>query len=154
MKTTTLQHSKSKAGYDFFYHSQLIFDPAQPGERIYAVLDGEVALYSSSYHIFTLQPGHCLAEARLRHSGWVAVAQSNARLVAIDAATYAAFANMSPSFVLGTIRPLGYKAEHPSSAQIRWPTSMLTRRRRRQTGQREVAQVFAFNKRSQFSERL
>jgi hypothetical protein len=128
MKTITLQQPKSKPGYDFFYRSQLIFTPYQAGQRIYAVLEGQVALYNGSYRVFTIQAGHCLVEDQLRQSGWVAVAQTNCRLVAIDAATYAAFAKVSPSFVLGTIRPPHYESRQPNAVQIRWPASLLARR--------------------------
>ena len=69
MKTITLQQPKSKPGYDFFYRSQLIFTPYQAGQRIYAVLEGQVALYNGSYRVFTIQAGHCLVEDQLPSRG-------------------------------------------------------------------------------------
>jgi len=138
MKTMTLQQSKSQPGYDFFYRSQLIFTPDQAGQRIYAMLEGEVALYSGSYRVFTLQAGHCLMEEQLRQRGWIAVAQTNCRLVAIDAATYAAFAKVSPGFVLGAIRPPHYESRQPTAVQIRWPASLSARRQQRRSRQWQV----------------
>ena len=143
MKTMTVHQQKSKTGYDFFYRSQLIFSPGQPGQQLYAVLEGEVALYNGHYRIYTLPAGHCLAEATLRQSGWVAVAHTNCRLVALDAATYAALANLSPDFVLGAIRPPRYSAGETLPVQIRWPSALLARRQQRPRRSRETAQLFA-----------
>jgi len=141
MKTMTLQQPKSQPGYDFFYRSQPIFTPSQAGQRIYAVLEGEVALYNGSYRVFTLKAGHCLVEEQLRQSGRIAVAQTNCRLVAIDAATYAAFAKASSSFVLGAIRPPRYESRQPAAVQIRWPASLLARRQQRRSRQWQVTQT-------------
>ena len=127
------QATQKMRGYEFFFRSQLIFDPKQAGRRIYVIVEGEVAILQEGRRIEIVEPGHYLVEATLpAAAGLVAVGHTDCRLVAIDEVMLAVLAQCPPEMVVWLVQMMsGLTRLKPV---IRWPASLLARRSRQPAG--------------------
>lgn len=129
-------------GYEFFFRSQPIFNPKQPGRLIYVIVEGEVAIFQHERLIEMVGPGQYLAEATLpATAGLMAIAHTDCRLVAINEVMLAVLAQCPPEIVAWVIQMMmGLPRLRPA---IRWPASLLASRAARQAERpREQAGVF------------
>jgi CRP-like cAMP-binding protein len=136
------QVTQQTKGYEFFFRSQPIFNPKQPGRLIYVVVEGEVAIFQNERLIETMGPGHYLAETTLPPAaGLIAIAHTDCRLVAINEVMLAVLAQCPPEIVAWIIpMMMGLPRLTP---KIRWPASILASRAARQAKRpREQAELF------------
>lgn len=136
------QVTQQMKGYEFFFRSQPIFNPKQPGRLIYVIVEGEVAIFQHERLIEMVGPGQYLAEATLpATAGLMAIAHTDCRLVAINEVKLAVLAQCPPEIVARVIpMMIGLPRLTP---KIRWPASLLASRAARQTKRpREQAGLF------------
>ncbi|MBE7471952.1 MAG: hypothetical protein HS114_22670 [Anaerolineales bacterium] len=136
------QVTQQTKGYEFFFRSQPIFNPKQPGRLIYVIVEGEVAIFQNERLIEMMGPGHYLVETTLpAAAGLIAIAHTDCRLVAINEVMLAALVQLSPEAVVRIVQiMMGLPRLRPA---IRWPASLLASRAARQSKRpREQAELF------------
>lgn len=107
--------------YEFFLAGQAIFKTDDPANKIYTVIEGEVAIRLNGNLIGTLKPGEFLVSKTLpRAASVTAVAQTNCQLVAIGQVMLASLTQYSADFIVQIVRVMVERLTHRVTPQIKW----------------------------------
>lgn len=125
---TTAARAQTMMDYEFFLAGQAIFKTDDRDDKIYVVIEGEVAIWLNDNLIGTLKPGEFLVNKTLpRAASVTAIAYTNCQLVAIDEVMLTSLTRYSPDFIVQIVRVMVERLPHRVSPQIKWrvtPQSM------------------------------
>lgn len=98
-----------------FAAGQVIFSENEPGDFMYAVVDGEVEILSKGNVLETVGPGGIFGEMALidhHHRSATAVARTDCRLVKVDEKRFQFLIQQTPFFALQVMRILAGRLRH------------------------------------------
>ena len=101
--TITTDASKNIKDYELCLMGQPILDAERTGNRLYVVVEGEVAILLGDKLVKTIRSGGFVDELLLQETecfGLTAIAQTNCQLIAIDETMCAALERHPPDFIV------------------------------------------------------
>jgi CRP/FNR family cyclic AMP-dependent transcriptional regulator len=107
--TTTIDLFRNETEFETFPAGSIVFTEGETAERMYVVLEGEVALHVKGRMVTTLKPGEIFGEMALIDSApriATATAVTDAKVVPINERRFKFLVQQTPHFALLMLRVL------------------------------------------------